>query len=279
VAHKFFVKTKGTVTDRRDSPNIYIRCGEHNVKLKDELNEYQESRVEKVHMHPDYNYKNVDNNLAILQLEKNLIYQKHIGPACLPAPGNTFEGLEECFSSGWGATGPVSVDDPESRYSDFLKKVKMHIEDRNECVRTWNRHPSFQKRKFRLRDSWMCVGGRQGEDTCDGDGGSPHVCNINDKWVMVGAVAFSIGCGDNLPAIYSSVSHAMCWIDYIMTCVPYASFNTNETPVEEEYLKYIEIRSSETAKRKSVNKLAGSSCQAWLDNNQALKTMCDIQYE
>jgi hypothetical protein len=92
VAHKFLAKTKKVNIDMVNNQDIYVRCGEHDVKLKTEFLESQESRVAAVHIHPEYNPKTTTNDLAILETQFNFVYQKHIGRACLPQPFQRFEG-------------------------------------------------------------------------------------------------------------------------------------------------------------------------------------------
>ena len=48
--------------------------------------------VKELIIHPDYSPKRIFNNLAILITESNFVYQKHIGPVCLPKPNENFEG-------------------------------------------------------------------------------------------------------------------------------------------------------------------------------------------
>ena len=60
----------------------------------------------------------------------------------------------------------------------------MRIVPREECIGTFRRNdlPSS-----RAHPSFICVGGVVDKDTCEGDGGSPHVCfNENNKYVLVG---------------------------------------------------------------------------------------------
>merc|ERR1712080_169092 len=77
-------------------------------------------------------------------------------------------------------------------------------------------------RRFQLDDSFICAGGQGGKDTCKGDGGSPLVCPSKYDpytYTQAGVVAWGIGCGeDNVPGVYASVSQAVCWIDYSMSC-------------------------------------------------------------
>merc|ERR1712192_76635 len=64
--------------------------------------------------------------------------------------------------------------------------------------------------------------GIAGKDTCKGDGGSPLVCQSKGDpftYVQAGVVSWGIGCGDDAtPGVYASVSKAVCWIDYSMSC-------------------------------------------------------------
>ncbi|XP_023338488.1 ovochymase-2 [Eurytemora carolleeae] len=143
VAHKFLVKTSKVDEDIVFSPDIYVRCGEHDVKLTTEFLQSQESRVLSVHLHPDYDKKNIFNNLAILETESNFIYQKHIGPVCLPSPGERFEGLTDCISTGWGADAQQSTN-PNAVYSDVLKKVTLPVmRSRDQCAVDISAIPRF----------------------------------------------------------------------------------------------------------------------------------------
>merc|ERR1712013_306660 len=90
-----------------------------------------------------------------------------------------------------------------------------------------------------------------GKDTCKGDGGSPLVCPSKydpDTYVQAGMVAWGIGCGeDGTPGVYASVSKALCWIDYAMSCY------------------YGNISGSYT----SANGYTSNVCQAWMDDKIA----------
>jgi len=272
VAHKFFVINKGETTDFRDqTSSFYIRCGEHNVKTETELLNSQETQVEQIIFHPKYDAKRVHFNLAILQTKENFVYQKHIGPVCLPKPFQNFENNNNCWSSGWGADAYDSF----GIYSDSLKKVKMPVVSASECLsklRQTKRFSTQKKPGFRIHDSWICVGGEKGSDTCKGDGGSPHVCKSNrDEWVQVGAVAWGVGCGTEVPAVYSSIPDAMCWIDWIMSCKPLAKYDIDDTFVED-----LDIRGTDFL---SKNQLTQEDCGDWLENNFDLRNECEVIYE
>ena len=48
--------------------------------------------VKEILFHPEYSPQRIFNNLAIIITESNFVYQKHIGPVCLPRPNENFEG-------------------------------------------------------------------------------------------------------------------------------------------------------------------------------------------
>ena len=67
-------------------------------------------------------------------------------------------------------------------------------------------------------------------------------------------MSWGIGCNDGIPAIYSSVPHAMCWIDRVMTCMPEASMDIQEDPVQER---------NDDDELVSVNGLRSGECRRW----------------
>merc|ERR1711951_283414 len=106
-----------------------------------------------------------------------------------------------------------------------LKEVDLNVVDNDQCQTALR--GSRLGQKFKLDPSFMCAGG-EGKDTCKGDGGSPLVCRSSydpDTYEQVGIVAWGIGCGE-YPGVYASVSEAVCWIDYAMTC--YYGENKND---------------------------------------------------
>ena len=60
---------------------------------------------------------------------------------------------------------------------------------------------------------------------CETDGSSAALlmimstCAADKRYVLVGAVSHGVGCGSEIPASYSNVAGAMCWIDYVMSTV------------------------------------------------------------
>ena len=79
-------------------------------------------------------------------------------------------------------------------FSDVLKQIKLPLMDHDKCEGTFinrTRLGDPDQPKFKLHKSFICAGGKHGEDTCRGDGGGPLMCpttrtpNTNDDYVQV----------------------------------------------------------------------------------------------
>lgn len=87
--------------------------------------------------------------------------------------------------------------------------------------------------RFILDRSFICAGGEPGKDACEGDGGSPLICEVNGIWKVAGLVSWGIGCGQpGIPGVYVNVANFRPWIDSIVnryargsqSSEPYGSF-------------------------------------------------------
>merc|ERR1712179_505422 len=134
-------------------------------------------------------------------------------------------------------------------YQVVLKEIDLPVVSNYECQDKLRSTRLGQK--YKLHDSFICAGGVNGKDTCKGDGGSPLVCPSKydpNTYLQAGMVAWGIGCGeDGTPGVYASVSKALCWIDYAMSCHYGAS----------------------TGDYNSYNGYTSNVCQDWMNNKIA----------
>merc|ERR1711936_178583 len=210
------------VDDFIESPEeLTVRCGEWDTQTETEILPHQDRQVEALEIHPKFAARNLRNDFAILFTTKEFDLSKHIDTACLPEPGETFDGTT-CFATGWGKD--KFGDDGE--YQVILKEIDLPVVNDDDC------QDSLRKtklgRKFKLDSSFVCAGGVDGKDSCTGDGGSPLVCpsyQDPDTYIQAGIVAFGVGCGDDgIPGVYSDVSQASCWIDSVISCYQGTSY-------------------------------------------------------
>merc|ERR1711964_746085 len=81
IVNKKFVVTAAHCWDSRFT-NLRVIVGEHSIC--DGINEgWKVINVKKATMHPDYNKKTMDNDIAVLELADELTFTDKIKPACL----------------------------------------------------------------------------------------------------------------------------------------------------------------------------------------------------
>ncbi|XP_055316143.1 uncharacterized protein LOC129575928 [Sitodiplosis mosellana] len=190
--------------------DLKIRAGEWDTQTTKERLPYQERIVSRIFGHPNYNERSLANDIAIIELEDPFQMDRHISTVCLPPPGFV-PNQKDCFASGWGKDNFGQA----GRYSVIMKKVPLDIVDRNQCERALQVERLGDK--FRLDGSFICAGGVEGVDTCQGDGGAPLVCPIgrpsDNRFAQNGIVAWGLGCKKPIPAVYANVAQARDWID------------------------------------------------------------------
>jgi secreted trypsin-like serine protease len=148
------------------------------------------------------------NDIALLFLKEQVILAPHINTACLPYQDMEFN-YQRCYASGWGR----DKFGKEGQYQVILKNIELPVVEFNECqdrLRT-TRLTKF----FKLHRSFMCAGGEIGKDVCVGDGGGPLYCESEDSGIyyQAGIIAWGIGCGSNIPGVYTNVAKFREWID------------------------------------------------------------------
>ena len=145
-----------------------------------------------------------------------------------------------CWVAGWGRNDEKSQG---GKFSFIQRKVDVPIyHDRSRCEQRL-REALGGSRNFNLHPGELCAGGEEKKDACDGDGGSPLVCQSKrGKWTVVGlgmtsiylslldqiqpngsfylskclylfSVAWGVGCGKpDVPGVYVNIHH---YLDFI----------------------------------------------------------------
>lgn len=196
--------------------NFLVRAGEWDRASIFEVIGHQDRLVNEIVLHPGYYSGGLFNDLAIMKWQKPFEGEINVSPICLPEPPSHHDSstlsLENdstrtyCTVTGWGKASSAE------HKSDKLKFVKVPIVDRTTC-----QHQLQKTRlggRFRLHESFVCAGGEENRDSCDGDGGSPLVCPRKDgSYELTGLVSWGIGCGErNVPGVYTSIKSLQSWI-------------------------------------------------------------------
>ncbi|RNA20810.1 serine protease 27-like [Brachionus plicatilis] len=151
--------------------------------------------VNKIIIHPNYNNVNLDNDIALINLNTPLNYTDQILPICIPDQSQIFAG-ESSLATGWGSQ--VYSGYP----TRYLLEVELPILSDSRC-----------KEKYpRVNTQIALCAGEEGQnkDTCQGDSGGPLVVKYNIKWFLAGITSWGDGCGDG--GVYVRTSYYTNWI-------------------------------------------------------------------
>ncbi|XP_039762927.1 venom protease-like [Pararge aegeria] len=196
----------------RDPKPQIVRLGDQNLNnnVRDNASPI-EVPIKTIHKHPNYvsPYKYYD--IALLELNADVDFEDNIRPACLWTKPD-FTGYTKAIAIGWGVVDPQQP----TKTSDELKKVSLSLLENHFC------NVTLKDTFFRLwkgfSDEQLCAGElRGGQDTCQGDSGSPlQVASRANKCIfhVIGVTAFGRQCAKSgKPAVYTRVSSHLDWIE------------------------------------------------------------------
>ncbi|XP_071959501.1 uncharacterized protein [Antedon mediterranea] len=159
--------------------------------------------IKESYAHPEYNPLILENDIAILKLERQVEYTDYVRPACVSTNATQFQAGQFCYISGWGdLTG-------NGKLPDVLQEVSLPLVDLNTCA------TRFASIGISIDERVVCAGFPEGgKDACQGDSGGPLVCqNPNGVWNVYGIVSNGVECAlPNSPGIYTRVP---TYIDFI----------------------------------------------------------------
>jgi len=192
---------------------LRVRLGEWDVNRDNEFFPHFESDVIAMFEHQDFYDGNLINDIALLRIDAPVDFLKnpHIGPICLPPPGQDFRG-QRCKVTGWGKDGFGD----SGQYQNVLKEVDVPLLQTADCESRLRR--TRLGVNYRLHPGMICAGGEEGKDSCKGDGGGPLSCAGRDgRYYLGGLVSWGIGCGTpGIPGVYVNVAYYRNWISSII---------------------------------------------------------------
>ncbi|OWR55216.1 hemolymph proteinase 16 [Danaus plexippus plexippus] len=221
---KFFVLTAAHCTTVRGVailPEIFsVFLGKYNLFGGDVS--VQEKEVYKVYVHDEFTYRTLDNDISLLKLKTEAVYDNYVQPACLwfnnvydQLPSSQIQGTVP----GWGF-------DITDSLSPTLHAASMPLVPDRTCELT---NPLFYVQALRTAKKF-CAGYTNGTSACNGDsGGGFHVfvpdlakSNIPDvpgAWYIRGIVSTSLSrtdaaiCNPKAYAVFTDVEKYLDWIN------------------------------------------------------------------
>nr|XP_057911343.1 coagulation factor IXa [Doryrhamphus excisus] len=198
---------------------FFVRVGEHQISIPE--GHEQDLQVSEQHIYPFYNpqVSLVNHDLALLHLDKAIIYSRTVRPICI-GPQDFTEALVQSSSpatvSGWGITQTANT-------SDALKKIKVPFTNRRDCKLS---------SADRITRFMFCAGfDDKDEDPCKGDSGGPHANKRHGTWFLTGIVSWGEECAQKGKyGVYTRLSLYYSWIHSMINNLAFSM----EEPQEEE---------------------------------------------
>ncbi|XP_054842658.1 granzyme A-like [Eublepharis macularius] len=129
--------------------------------------EKQTFQITNVYMHPKFNRTTMENDIMVLQLNRNAKLNRFVQTIRLPRTYEDVRAGTQCLVAGWGLT------ENGREVSDTLHEVSVTVTDRRICndKEHYNSKPAVTM-------NMVCAGGinNQRNDTCNGDSGGPLIC-------------------------------------------------------------------------------------------------------
>nr|XP_039263081.1 suppressor of tumorigenicity 14 protein homolog isoform X1 [Styela clava] len=162
----------------------------------------------KLIIHEAYTRSSHRDDIALIQLEKNVPESPGINTVCLPEAGSDWLQHDpseppECYVTGFG------INEIGKRPA-VLQTAHVYL-IKHEVCSTAHIYGS------RVTRNMICAGHLEGGiDACQGDSGGPLVCQHpqDGMWIVVGLTSWGKGCGlPNRPGVYTRISKYIDWID------------------------------------------------------------------
>nr|AXF35733.1 serine protease 5 [Holotrichia oblita] len=146
-------------------------------------------------VHPNYNEKPLENDIAMVILETGFQYSDLIGSVTL---NSATIGAVPVFLIGWGVTG---INDPNPNY---LQRLDTRTITHSECQAFWG---------SAVNEDNLCTLSPVGQGLCYGDSGSPLLQTSDHS--QVGIVSAGDPCALGSPDIYVRISSYVPWINSV----------------------------------------------------------------
>ncbi|XP_018336654.1 brachyurin-like [Agrilus planipennis] len=153
-------------------------------------------------IHNHYNNRNLNNDIALIDLGRNVEITDEINTIQLPSKGEVLDENQIVEVSGWGLTT-----DNSAHPSWLLRYIQVKTISNSKCAEVFG--------KDAVGTNTVCTVGERRESTCAGDSGGGLVLRNQDGLAkLVGVVSFvaKSGCERGFPAAFVRTEPYLDWI-------------------------------------------------------------------
>ncbi|XP_018562474.1 serine protease persephone-like [Anoplophora glabripennis] len=202
ISKKFLVTAAHCIANLKQLVPKIVRLG---VTKLNETNP-QDFFIKNITVFPKYNPTSKHNDIALIEVNKEIKYSKKVCPACLYFKNDDPTGL---IVTGWGKTS-IAIEDDRS---NILQKATLVPYPLHKCNISYFSRTIGSKT---IVQTQICAGSNE-SDACWGDSGGPlQIQNIDGTFSVVGIISYGAGCGGKIPGVYTRVSKYLEWIENIV---------------------------------------------------------------
>ncbi|XP_075948894.1 chymotrypsin-like protease CTRL-1 [Anarhichas minor] len=212
----------------RSSPSALILYFGRETQSGPNINEVNRT-VSQIIVHPDYNTPLLNNDIALMKLQRPVIFTDYIRPVCLASSSSQFHTSTPCWATGWGRLGR----DELLPAFQSLQEVQIPIIGEKQC--SCNYRPVADAK---ITDEMICAG-EENKGACQGDSGGPLQCKQASQWIQGGITSFGVPCARaGFPEVYAQVSQFQTWIlDQVAGAkVSFVTFSSSGTDEDNSFM-------------------------------------------
>ncbi|XP_055544670.1 serine protease snake-like [Wyeomyia smithii] len=212
VSDRFVLTAGHCVNTIEYGPASTVRLGELALDSSNDEAFPEDFNIAELIPHPEYKQTSQYNDIALVKLERKVIFSPYIRPICLPTKSDLNN--KRAIATGWGTIGYGEATSP------VMLKVVLEMFNYDECAKNFEANRRLQDGL--KRDSQICAGSRNSsKDTCQGDSGGPlqiyNDQNVYCTYTIIGITSFGKYCGlAGSPAVYTRVYQYISWIENLI---------------------------------------------------------------
>ncbi|KAJ1929205.1 hypothetical protein IWQ60_001374 [Tieghemiomyces parasiticus] len=206
ISNQYVLTAAHCVTDETNGRPVAARAVTSGLGSNDldQITPYASSQI---YVHPDYDYQNVVNDIAIIKLKTTVEFiEGNLEPVQIA--DNRLRDGQVLQAIGWGKTSN------DGYVSDNLRQVDLTVGPTSVCRKA---NPDFKSQN----GPQLCTARNENHDTCQGDSGGPVLFKESDgKYKLAGITSYgftpgstSADCGtDSVVAFYTRPDYYIDWI-------------------------------------------------------------------